>query len=82
MDIIDELKTGKSSDIPINIIKKSSNIISPHLAKFFNNCMKDGVFPDELKLGKITPIYKKDDEELFENYRPISTLPVFGKTLD
>ncbi|KAL5260067.1 hypothetical protein ACHWQZ_G010252 [Mnemiopsis leidyi] len=54
MDIIEELKNGKSSDIPINVIKKSSSIISPHLAQFFNDCMKEGIFPDELKLGKDT----------------------------
>ena len=82
MDIIADFTSGKSSDIPINVIKKSSAIISPYLAKFFNDCMKDGLFPDELKLGKVTPIYKKDNEELFENYRPISTLPVFGKILE
>ena len=44
--------------------------------------MNEGVFPDQLKKGKITPIYKKEDEELLENYRPVSTLPVFGKILE
>ena len=44
--------------------------------------MKTGKFPDELKTGKITPIYKKDDEEHFENYRPVSTLPIFGKIFE
>ena len=82
MGIIDELKNGKSSDIPVHVIKKSSKIISPYLAMYFNNCMQTGVFPDELKVGRISPIYKKDNEELFENYRPISTLPIFGKILE
>ena len=41
--------------------------------------MADGVFPDCLKIGKITPVFKKDDRELFENDRPVSTLPIFGK---
>ena len=82
MEIIKELKNGKSSDIPIHIIKKSTEIISPYLAMYFNHCLQTGIFPDELKLGRITPIYKKDNEELFENYRPISTLPVFGKILE
>ena len=57
--IISELKNGKSSDIPISVINKTSDIISPILAMHFNYLMSIGKFPDELKLGKITPIYKK-----------------------
>ena len=44
--------------------------------------MQNGYFPDELKTGRISPIYKKDNEEFLENYRPVSTLPVFGKILE
>ena len=77
--IIKDLQNGKSSDIPIGVIKKTSKIISPLLASNFNYLMEVGKFPDELKLGKITPIYKKDSDELLENYRPVSTLPIFGK---
>ena len=80
--IISELKNGKSSDIPISVIKKTSDIISPILAMHFNYLMSIGKFPDELKLGKITPIYKKDNEELLKNYRPVSTLPIFGKIFE
>ena len=29
--------------------------------------MARGVIPDILKIGKITPVYKKDDKEMFEN---------------
>ena len=79
---ISELKNGKSSDIPIYIIKKSVLVITPYLVKFFNHCMKEGYFPDELKTGRISPIYKKDNEQYLENYRPVSTLPVFGKILE
>ena len=34
------------------------------------------------KSGRISPIYKKDNEELMENYRPVSTLPIFGKIFE
>ena len=40
------------------------------------------MFPNELKTGKISPIYKKDNEQLLENYRPVSTLAVFGKIFE
>ena len=82
IEIISELKNGKSSDIPIHVIKKSSTVIAPYLVKYFNKCMQDGFFPCELKTGRISPIYKKEDEQLIENYRPVSTLPVFGKIFE
>ena len=63
--IISELKNGKSSDIPIILIKKTSDIISPILAMHFNYLMSIGKFPNELNLGKITPIYKKDNDLSF-----------------
>jgi hypothetical protein len=81
-DIISGLQNGKSSDIPISIVKKTASIISPLLEPLFNQSMKDGVFPAELKLAKVTPIYKKENAELLENYRPVSVLPVFGKIFE
>ena len=41
-----------------------------------------GIFPDKLKLAKVCPIYKKDDENLFTNYRPISLLPAISKIFE
>ena len=81
-NIITELQNGKASDIPISVIKKCSPILSPVLAIHFNYLMRIGKFPDQLKLGKISPIFKKGNEELMENYRPVSTLPIFGKIFE
>ena len=44
--------------------------------------MQQGIFPDILKVGKITPIFKKGDAQYIENFRPISTLPIFGKIFE
>ena len=81
-ELISDLENSKASDIPIKIIKRSSHIISPLLASHSNDTMSKGIFPDILKVGKITPIYKKDNPELLENYRPVSTLPIFGKIFE
>ena len=66
----------------MKIIKKSNKFICPILAQHFNYLIKIGKFPDDLKTVRITPIYKKDYAELLENYRPISTLPIFGKLFE
>ena len=81
-NIISDLDNGKASDIPITVIKKSSHIISPTLEHLYNNCMRNGVFPNELKVGNISPIYKNGNEEHLENYRPVSTLPIFSKIFE
>ena len=52
------------------------------LAHHFNYFMGTGEFPDMIKLGKITPIFKKEDEQLLKKYRPVSTLPIFGKIFE
>ena len=43
--------------------------------------MGTGTFPDMIKLVKITPIFKKEDEQLLKNYCSVSTLPIFDKKL-
>ena len=80
--IIRDFENGKASDIPIKVIKKSAHVIAPILSKYYNFLMRAGLFPDILKTGKITPVYKKGDPEIIENYRPISTLSVFGKIFE
>ena len=82
LKIISEFENSKASDIPINVVKKSSHVIAPVLSNYFNILMSKGLFSDVLKTGKITPVYKKGNPEEIENYRPISTLSVFGKIFE
>ena len=82
IEIIQDLENGKASDISISLLKKCREPLSPHLSKFFNWFLENGVFPQILKLGAITPIFKKGDTRFLDNYRPVSTLPIFGKILE
>ena len=61
------------------------NSISAYLSEpiiFINNCLKNGVFPDDLKLGDITPILKKEDSLNKENYLPVRIMTHLSKVFE
>ena len=82
IDIIKKFSNDKSSDFPIVVVKHCAQIIAPTLSRLHNSCMLSGSFPDELKFGIITPVYKKGQKDKIENYTPISTLPIFDKIFE
>lgn len=46
-------------------------MISDILSKIFNISITQGAYPSKLKIAKIIPIYKAEDETDTNNYRPI-----------
>ena len=80
-----KLKTNKRSgydDISDDVVKKVSNEIIVTLKHVFKISLAKGVFPDKLKIARITPIFKKGNSTLVTNYRPISVLPCFSILLE
>ena len=55
--------------------------ISSSITLIINQSLTTGIFLERLKIAKVIPIYKKDDVNMFENYRPISILPAISKYL-
>ena len=41
-----------------------------------------GIFPDDFKLSKVIPLFKKSDSSLLVNYRPISLLSTISKIFE
>lgn len=68
--------------IPAKILASVKDISSNYIHYFYNKSIKEGIFPNSLKLADITPAHKKGDKSDKENYRPISILPTPSKIFE
>ena len=77
-DALRGLKPNKSpgyDNISSNVVNENSDIFLTLLKCIFNLSLQQGImFPENLKIAKVCPIYKKDEEFLLANNRPISVL--------
>ena len=64
------------------VLKDVKCTVSTTLSTIFNLCIEHGHFPDELKIGCITPVFKKGDKTNKSNYRPICSLSPFSKIFE
>ena len=64
------------------IIKTVIDSICKPLCHIFNLSLSTGNFPDNMKVARVTPIFKSGDKEQVSNYRPISVLSTFSKILE
>ena len=83
-DAIEGLKLngGGVDKLSTSILKEIKSVITIPLIHIFNLCLNQGYFPSELKLGCITPIFKKGDKSKISNYRPVCSLSHFSKILE
>ena len=80
---LDAKKSGTFMNIPVKLLKEAVDIVAQPLTDIWNFEVINGQkFSSQLKLADITPLHKKLETILKENYRPVSLLPVVSKLFE
>ena len=81
---ITHLKNSGSGVYKIStlVLKEVKSSISNVLSIIFNLCIEYGYFPEELKVGCITPVFKKGEKTSVSSYRPVCSLSSFSKIFE
>ena len=61
----------------MKILKLAKEQIAETLCCTYNLSFTTGIFPDSLKIAKVTPVYKNGSKLECANYRPITLLSNF-----
>ena len=82
--IISAMKNSASGydELPTSILKQCVDSYITPLTCLINMSISQGIFPNQLKLARVIPLFKGEDEQLVQNYRPISVLPFFSKIFE
>ena len=84
-DAFFSLKARKSpgyDEVSFDAIRSCFGELFTPLLFIFNMSIETGIFAKNLKVAKVTPIYKAGEKTDLGNYRPISVLPCFSKILE
>ena len=70
--------------ISSKLINQFSHALIKPITMIINQSLNTGIFPDQLKIAKVIPIYKNNNLDVndLNNYRPISILPTISKIFE
>ena len=68
--------------IPSKFLRDGAEVVALPLRNIINLSIKLPTFPEECKIAKLKPIFKKGGRTDPKNYRPISLLPLVSKIIE
>ena len=86
LKLIKRLKMNKAvgeDQTPPTLVKVAGKFLVEPLTDIINCCFSRSTFPDLANTASVTPIHKGGiDKHVYTNYRPVSVLYTFLKTID
>ena len=70
---LDTAKAFQQYDVPTKILKQN------YVCGNINQCLSKSMFPPDLKLADMSPVYKNKSKNSKDNYRPMSILSSISK---
>ena len=79
LSLLNRLNKSKAAGldkISARLIGECADLICIPIRDIFNQSVSQGIFPDDWKCAKVTPLFKQGDRDDLNNYRPISVISV------
>ena len=85
LKLLESIKVNKAvgpDGIPNRVLKECASELAPAITKIFQSSINSGILPDDWRYANISPVFKKGDRHLPENYRPVSLTCVISKLME
>ena len=79
---INSSKAPGPDQIPNRILKECATELAPGLTCIFKTSLSSGCLPQNWTNANVTPVFKKSDKHIAENYSPVSLTSVTCKLLE
>ena len=68
--------------ISARLIRECADVICIPICDIFNQSISLGIFPDDWKCARVTPLFKQGDRDDLNNYRPIYVISVVANVFE
>ena len=85
LKLLQQLNPHKSAGIDSltgKFLKEGAPVLAAPITNLINLSISLSSFPDDCKIAKLKPLYKKEAKTKPKNYRPISLLPLISKIIE
>ena len=75
-------KSRDDNDFSMDLLHKVAPHIAVPLAHIYNCSVQSGIFPDNMKISRVIPVFKSGDPLDPDNYRSIFMINIFSKVVE